>query len=75
MFAVMHTSLLALQAESWIQEKKQVANDESFRDPTNLENKLKKHQEFEAEVNANEQRIQTIAQVCLEQFFHAYTFY
>ena len=40
-----------------------MANDESFRDPTNLENKLKKHQEFEAEVNANEQRIQTIAQV------------
>ena len=40
-----------------------MANDESFRDPTNLENKLKKHQEFEAEVNANEQRIQSIAQV------------
>ncbi|CAI8040975.1 Spectrin alpha chain, non-erythrocytic 1 [Geodia barretti] len=50
------------EAESWIQEKKQVANDESFRDPTNLENKLKKHQEFEAEVNANEMRIQNIAQ-------------
>lgn len=44
-------------------EKRQIANDESFRDPTNLENKLKKHQEFEAEVNANEQRIQNIAQV------------
>ena len=40
-----------------------MANDESFRDPTNLENKLQKHQEFEAEVNANEQRIQNIAQV------------
>ena len=35
-----------------------MTNDESFRDPTNLENKLKKHQEFEAEVNANKQRIQ-----------------
>ena len=54
---------LLLQAETWINEKLQVANDESFRDPTNLENKLKKHQEFEAEVNANEQRIQNIAQV------------
>ena len=51
------------QAEGWIGEKLQVANDESHRDPTNLENKLQKHQEFEAEVNANEQRIQNIAQV------------
>jgi hypothetical protein len=51
-----------VEAESWINEKKQEANDESFRDPTNLENKLKKHSEFEAEVNANEQRIQAIAQ-------------
>ena len=50
------------QAESWINEKLQVANDENFRDPTNLENKLQKHQEFEAELNANEQRIQNIAQ-------------
>ena len=54
---------LYLQAETWINEKRQIANDESFRDPTNLENKLQKHQEFEAEVNANEQRIQNIAQV------------
>lgn len=51
------------QAEGWIGEKLQVANDESYCDPTNLENKLQKHQEFEAEVNANEQRIQNIAQV------------
>ena len=43
-----------------------MANDENYRDPTNLENKLQKHQEFEAEVNANEQRIQNIAQVCLQ---------
>ena len=56
------------QAESWINEKLQVANDESYRDPTNLENKLQKHQEFEAEVNANEQRIQNIAQVCSSCF-------
>ena len=40
-----------------------MANDESYRDPTNLENKRQKHQEFEAEVNANEQRIQNFAQV------------
>lgn len=58
-----HTHTLLLQAESWINEKLQVANDESFRDPTNLENKLQKHQEFEAEVNANETQIQNIAEV------------
>lgn len=52
-----------LQAESWINEKLQVANDKSFQDPTNLENKLQRHQEFVAEVNANEQRIQKIAKV------------
>lgn len=40
-----------------------MANDESYRDPTNLENKLQKHQEFEAEVNANETQIQNIAKV------------
>ena len=40
-----------------------MANDKSFQDPTNLENKLQRHQEFVAEVNANEQRIQKIAKV------------
>ena len=40
-----------------------MANDKSFQDPTNLENKIQRHQEFVAEVNANEQRIQKIAKV------------
>ena len=52
------------QAESWIHEKLQVANDKSFQDPTNLENKIQRHQEFVAEVNANEKRIHNIAKVC-----------
>ena len=51
------------EAESWIRDKLQIASDESYRDPVNLESKKKKHQEFVAEVNANEQRIQQIAQV------------
>lgn len=51
------------EAVSWIKDKLQVAKDESYKDPINLENKKMKHQEFEAEVNANEQRIQNIAQV------------
>ena len=44
-------------------EKLQLAKDESYRDPVNLETKRKKHKEFEAEVRANEARIQTIANV------------
>lgn len=44
-------------------EKLQVAKDESYRDPVNLETKRKKHKEFEAEIRANEARIQTIANV------------
>ena len=52
-----------MEAEAWIKDKQQIATDESFHDPVNLDSKKKKHSEFEAEVNANEQRIQNIAQV------------
>ena len=52
-----------MEAEAWIRDKLQLAKDESYHDPVNLDNKKKKHTEFEAEVNANEQRIQNIAQV------------
>ena len=40
-----------------------MATDESYKDPTNLKAKLQKHQAFEAEITANEERIQTIAKV------------
>lgn len=62
-YSLLTFDLAPPQAESWILEKLQVANDGSYHDPTNLENKLQKHQECEAEVNANQQRIQNIAQV------------
>ena len=54
---------MCLQAEIWMKEKLQVAQDKSYEDPTNLENKLQRHQEFVAEVKANEDRIQDIAKV------------
>ena len=38
---------------AWIVEKQQIATDESYRDPTNLQGKLQRHQAFEAEVSAN----------------------
>ena len=34
----------ASELESWIKEKMQVAGDESYRDPTNLQAKIQKHQ-------------------------------
>ncbi len=45
------------ELESWIQEKLQVASDESYKDPTNLQAKIQKHQAFEAEVAAHSNAI------------------
>lgn len=41
------------ELESWINEKLQTASDESYKDPTNLQAKIQKHQAFEAEVFAH----------------------
>uniref|UniRef100_A0A2K5R847 Spectrin alpha chain, non-erythrocytic 1 n=1 Tax=Cebus imitator TaxID=2715852 RepID=A0A2K5R847_CEBIM len=43
----------AEELEKWIQEKLQIASDDNYKDPTNLQGKLQKHQAFEAEVQAN----------------------
>ena len=48
------------EAEAWMNEKTQAASDPSYKDPTNLQSKLQKHQAFEAEVTANEARIFTV---------------
>lgn len=45
---------------SWIQDKQKLASDESYRDLTNLERKLQKHEAFEAELKANEARLHDI---------------
>lgn len=45
------------ELESWINEKLQTALDESFKDPTNLQAKIQKHQAFEAEVSAHSNAI------------------
>ena len=37
------------ELESWINEKLQTASDESYKDPTNLQAKIQKHQAFEAQ--------------------------
>eukprot|EP00051_Salpingoeca_urceolata_P021153 m.326944 g.326944 ORF g.326944 m.326944 type:complete len:2477 (-) comp19745_c14_seq3:188-7618(-) len=62
------------EAEAWITEKLQTASDESYRDPTNLRGKLQNHLGFEAELDANEGRIDGVnsaAQVLLESDHYA----
>lgn len=48
------------QFEAWIQEKLQIATDESFRDLTNIQRKLQRHQAFEAEITANKDGFDSI---------------
>ncbi|XP_076029013.1 spectrin beta chain, non-erythrocytic 5 kst isoform X3 [Oratosquilla oratoria] len=50
------------EVEGWISEKLQVACDESYRDPTNLQSKIQKHGAFEAEVMANSGRVSAVVQ-------------
>lgn len=45
------------ELEGWIFEKLQAASDESYKDPTNLQAKIQKHQAFEAEVAAHSNAI------------------
>ncbi|XP_063994705.1 spectrin beta chain, non-erythrocytic 5 isoform X3 [Diachasmimorpha longicaudata] len=45
------------EVEGWLHQKQQVAGDESYRDPTNLQSKIQKHVAFESELMANRGRI------------------
>ncbi|KAG5855882.1 hypothetical protein ANANG_G00001630 [Anguilla anguilla] len=45
---------------SWLSERNTVALDESWRDPSNLQAKLLKHQSFEAQILANRNRVETL---------------
>lgn len=44
----------------WINEKLKFATDDSYLDPTNLNGKVQKHQNFEQELQANKPRIDEI---------------
>ncbi|XP_021352010.1 spectrin alpha chain-like [Mizuhopecten yessoensis] len=48
------------EMENWLQEKLQIAMDESYKDPTNIQSKHQKHQAFEAELAANADRLQAL---------------
>lgn len=47
----------------WLNERNAVALDENWREPTNLQAKLLKHQSFEAEILANRYRVDALAKV------------
>ncbi|KAL7032840.1 hypothetical protein ACKWTF_007407 [Chironomus riparius] len=44
----------------WLNDKMRIANDESYKDLSNLSRKLQKHKAFEREVRANEGQLRTI---------------
>lgn len=48
------------EMEMWISEKLQLAMDESYKDPANIQAKHQKHQAFEAELSANKDRIKSV---------------
>ncbi|CAH8834837.1 unnamed protein product [Trichobilharzia szidati] len=48
------------EMQSWISEKLKNALDESYKDSTNLQTKVQKHQNFEAEIQANQSRVEDI---------------
>ena len=60
---------MTFQLSDWIQEKYKTATDESYRDLTNLLPKLQKHQAFEAELKANNDRLDVINQVTYHVIF------
>ncbi|CAI5455840.1 unnamed protein product [Caenorhabditis angaria] len=50
------------EIENWMAEKFQIAQEENYRDPTNIQQKHQKQQAFEAELYANSDRIAAIIQ-------------
>ncbi|XP_009944908.1 PREDICTED: spectrin beta chain, non-erythrocytic 5, partial [Leptosomus discolor] len=50
----------SFEVAAWINEKNSIAQDDSWKDPSNLQTKLQKHQTFEAEIKANRNRLVAI---------------
>ncbi len=47
----------------WLADKLKTASDESYRDLSNIERKLQKHEAFERELRANEGQLRSINKV------------
>ena len=54
-----------------MKEKYETATDESYRDLTNLLPKLKKHEAFEAELQANKRTLDSINKASVTSHPHA----
>lgn len=50
-------------------EKSRTVQDESYRDLTNLERKLQKHEAFELELRANEGQLRSINKVTIQMIY------
>ncbi|XP_069714086.1 spectrin beta chain, non-erythrocytic 5 [Phaenicophaeus curvirostris] len=50
----------SFEVAAWINEKNSIAQDDSWKDPSNLQTKLQKHQTFQAEIMANRNRLDCI---------------
>ncbi|XP_061199763.1 spectrin beta chain, non-erythrocytic 5 [Neopsephotus bourkii] len=50
----------SFEVAAWINEKNSIAQDDSWKDPSNLQTKLLKHQTFQAEIMANRNRLDSI---------------
>lgn len=48
--------------ELWLSQKLQIAADENYREPVNLQNKIQKHTTFQAEIFASGERIQNVVE-------------
>ena len=48
------------EMKGWLNEKLKVATDDNYLDPTNINGKVQKHQNFESELNANKNRVDAV---------------
>lgn len=55
--------IVCTKVEGWISEKMHIASEESYLDMTNLPSKLQMHQAFEAELSANQERVDSVQKV------------
>ncbi|XP_014652504.1 PREDICTED: spectrin alpha chain, erythrocytic 1 [Ceratotherium simum simum] len=54
--------------EKWILEKLKIAEDKSYEDPTNIQGKYRKHESFEAEVQAKSRVIPELEEIRTVRF-------
>ncbi|XP_037904390.1 spectrin beta chain, non-erythrocytic 1 isoform X3 [Hermetia illucens] len=48
------------EIERWIHQKIQIALDENYREPSNLQNKIQKHKAFDTELIGNAERVNSV---------------